>query len=298
MKIAYAAGLMLFSAMVAVGQEPSNLFDKAPGPIDEALRARVNQFYQAYMAGKFRDAYNLVADDSQDAFLSSDKATYQNCETLKITYSENFTQAKVLESCLGEIRFHGQRFESKMPLTTSWKVVNGQWYWSYVKPTVAATPFSPTGFVTIPNDQPADAARPSIPKDPLAEARSILGKVKVDKTAISLRSFETSKDEVHVRNDMPGGVTISVDTVTQPGLRITVAKPNLGPHEETAVTFEYRLDDAAITCGDCASRLKGSLVAQVRVIPTNQLFSITVTFSNPPDAQKPLPLEPGKKRPN
>ena len=45
----------LIAGAMASGQDNSELFEKAPPPIDEALRARVTQFYQAYTAGKFRD---------------------------------------------------------------------------------------------------------------------------------------------------------------------------------------------------------------------------------------------------
>ena len=275
---------------MAAGQDNSELFDKAPAPIDEALRARVTQFYQAYMAGKFRDAYALVADDSQDAFMSSDKSEYRDCEILKIGYGENFTTAKVIESCRGEMRFQGHAFETKMPLQTNWKVVDGKWYWCYVKPKFAPTPFSPTGFVPIPDDAPA-TPKSILPRDPAAEAHQILGMVKVDKTAITLHSYENSKAEVHVRNDMPGWVTVGVDTITQPGLRATVVKPQLGPHEETAVVFEYRLDDSTIACGDCAERQHGTLTAQVRIQPTQQMFPISVTFERQAPQTVPLPKQ-------
>jgi hypothetical protein len=284
-------GLFLVAGSLMWGQDPADLFEKAPPPIDEALRARVDQFYRAYMAGKFRDAYPLVAEDSQDAFLESSKDAYKACETLKIRYSENFTRASVLESCKGEWRWHGQTIPTQIPLTTNWKQVDGQWFWTFVKPTYAPNPFSPTGFVRIPSEKEIaeGGPRPVIPQmptDPAAFTRNMLAKVKLDRTAITLRSSESSHEEVHVRNELPGSISISVDNLPQPGLTITPAKTQLNANEETVISFDYRVDDALIACGECAKRVNGTATAQLRIQPTNQVLPITITFIRP-EPEKP-----------
>ncbi len=276
-------GLFLVACSLMWGQDPSDLFEKAPPPIDEALRARINQFYSAYMAGKFRDAYPLVAEDSQDAFMESSKDTFKACETLKIRYSENFTRASVLETCKGEWRWHGQTIPTQIPLSTNWKIIDGQWFWTYVKPTYAANPFSPTGFVRIPDEKEIAAggprtALPQIPTDSAAFMRGMLAKVKVDKNSITLRSSVSSHEEVHVRNEMEGTISISVDQLPQPGLKITPAKTQLNAHEETVVAFDYRVDDALMACGECAKRVNGTATANLRIQPTNQVFPITIVF--------------------
>src|ERR1700741_2577386 len=89
----------LIACVFASGQDNPDLFEKAPPPIDEALRARVAQFYHAYTTGKFREAYPLVAEDAQDAFLGSSKDSLKSCETLRIKYSDNFSKADVVEAC-------------------------------------------------------------------------------------------------------------------------------------------------------------------------------------------------------
>jgi len=284
-------GLFLAACSLLWGQDPADLFEKAPPPIDEALRARVDKFYQAYMAGKFREAYTLVAEDSQDAFLESSKDAYKSCETLKIRYSDNFTKASILESCKGEWRWHGQTIPTQIPLTTNWKAIDGQWFWTFVKPTFAPNPFSPTGYVRVPDEKEIaeGGPRPVIPKiptDTTAFTRGILAKIKIDKNMITLRATETSHEEVRVRNEMPGTISISVDNLPQPGLKITPAKTQLNANEETVIAFDYRVDDALIACGECAKRVNGSTTAQLRIQPTNQVFPITIVFVRP-DAEKP-----------
>lgn len=41
----------------------------APPEVDQALRSRVTEFFQNFVDKKFRQAINLVADDTQDAVL-------------------------------------------------------------------------------------------------------------------------------------------------------------------------------------------------------------------------------------
>jgi hypothetical protein len=293
MKLLRLCPLLIVGAL-ASGQDNSDLFEKAPPPIDEALRARVTQFYQAYMSGKFKDAYPLVADDSQDAFFALSKETVKSCDILRIKYADDFTKADVVEACKGEWNYHGTKTATSFPLTSHWKIADRQWYWYYVKPTTSPSPFSPTGFSSISPDSHADGTAkplPVIPANPLEAARNILSRVKVDKNTIKLRGYETSKDELHVTNEMPGQITLSIDPIAFPGLKITPGKTELQANEQTTIVFEYRLDDATIECGDCAKRVKSTLTAQLHVQPTGQIFPITVIFGIPPELEKQIPKQ-------
>ena len=284
----------LITGALAFGQDNSDLFEKAPPPIDEALRARVSQFYQAYTSGKFREAYPLVADDSQDAFFALSKEIVKSCDILRIKYSDDFTKADVVEACKGEWVYHGVKTPTSFPLTSHWKIVDRQWYWYYIKPTMTPSPFSPTGFATVGPDPQADGQAkvlPMIPANPLEAARNILAKVKIDKTIIKLRGYETSKDELRLINEMPGRISLSIDPIALPGLKITPGKTELQANEQTTIVFEYRLDDATIECGDCAKRIKSTLTAQLHIQPTGQIFPITVIFGIPPELEKQIPKQ-------
>ncbi len=280
MKTLALSSLLLASGFLLLAQNPADQEDKAPPAVDEALRARVGQYYQAFVAGKFKEAYLLVADDSQDAFFEADKDQYKACETIKIRYSENFTKATVVESCKSEWRWHGVVTPTTFPITTTWKIIDGKWFWSYVKPTQAPFPFSPSGFINVPPDTKASNGAPNgIPTDLKAAAQSILAQVSLDKQAIRLRPDETSQDVIHVHNGMPGMIKLRLDQLEIPGLKITLGKTNLGQNEETTVSFEYKLDDPGIACVDCAKKLQGTSVVALHIIPTGQTFSIPITFT-------------------
>src|SRR5712692_1557959 len=94
--------LLALPCALAFGQAPAPEPEKAPAEVEQALRSRVNVFYQAFVTGKYRDAFQVVADDAQDAFLAADKGRYTSCETTRIGYSDNFTKAKEGENCKGE----------------------------------------------------------------------------------------------------------------------------------------------------------------------------------------------------
>jgi hypothetical protein len=281
---------LLLSGFTAFGQDSPELTDKAPPAIDEALRARVDKFYGAFVAGKFKDAYLLAADDSQDKYFELSKDQYKACEIIKTRYSENFTKAAVVTSCKGEWRFRGAMVPTTFPLNSNWEIVDGQWYWHWVKPTVVASPFSPTGFVNVPADSDPKAIG-IIPKDIDGAAKGILAKVTVDKTSVRLHSYETSQDSIHIRNNMPGSVGLQLDKLDMPGLKITVGKTELRAHEDTTIVFEWRLDDPEILCLDCAKKMSGNPSVRLHIVPTAQIFPINIVFENrstPPPVPSPL----------
>jgi hypothetical protein len=128
-----------------------------------------------------------------------------------------------------------------------------------------------------------------MPANPVMFARGILAKVTVEPSTVTLRTSESSHAEVRVRNAMPGTISLSVDNLPQPGLKITPAKTQLNANEEVVVAFDYRVDDAAIACSDCAKRLHGTATAQLRIQPTNQVLPVTIVFtrSDEPEPEKP-----------
>jgi hypothetical protein len=272
---------LLLSAFTAFGQNPSDTFDQAPPAVDEALRARIGKFYGAFIEGKFKDAYLLVADDSQDKFFELPKKQYKVCQTIRINYSEAFTKAAAVVSCKADWRFHGTVAVTTLPLSSNWEVIDGQWYWRYVKPAMIQTPFSPTGLVPTPTESATKTAA-LVPTDMQGAAQQILSKVAVDKASVQLRSYETSQDTVHVRNDMPGQVTLKLDKPEIAGLKITLGKTDLKAHEETTLLFEWRLDDPAIKCLDCAKKTGVHSMARLHIAPTGQVFPINIAFENRP----------------
>jgi hypothetical protein len=123
----------LFAALLCgalVAQSPTDVFEKAPPAVDQALRDRIAIFMAAHISGKFRNAEQVVHEDSQDIYYNSHKSKYLSYDVVRINYSDNFTKATVVTAVemdwytarLGKLRV-------KPPLTTTWKLDNGQWWW-------------------------------------------------------------------------------------------------------------------------------------------------------------------------
>ncbi|MBZ5609680.1 MAG: hypothetical protein LAP38_15575 [Acidobacteriia bacterium] len=280
MRILSLALLSVFGAL-AFAQD-SDLFDKAPPAIDEALRTRVDAFYQAHVDGKFRQADQYVAEDSKDTFFAAEKPRYKGCHISKITYSENFAKADVVAACKNEVSFHGERIVATMPAISHWRIDNGQWLLYYLAKTEMQTPFG-----TMRQGPDRSGPATGVPKDPVAAARSILAQVTVDRTAVSLDQTRTSRQEIHVKNGMPGSIEVSVDKTGVPGLTVTPVKPQLGPGEETAVVVEFNFEDPAILCQDCLVHpgVRPPATVMMHISPTAQQFPIQITFTQPQPAK-------------
>src|ERR1044072_5758427 len=90
------ACLFVFLASCLSAQAPEDLFHKAPPAVEEALRARITQFFQLHVDGKFRQAESLVAEDTKDFFYSANKPKYLGFEIKSISYNDDFTKAKAV----------------------------------------------------------------------------------------------------------------------------------------------------------------------------------------------------------
>jgi hypothetical protein len=269
--------------------------ENAPPEVDKALRARVTQFYSANVSGKWRDAFQVVADDMQNEYLAASKEPYDRCDTIKISYTDNFAKATVRENCHGEYTWHNSHLAATIPLTSMWKLVDGQWFWYYLKPTEMMTPWglstaSPDA-PKVPGSSTVDTKIEAVVKDPASVANAILGQIKIDKKEIHLLGYETSRDEVHIINTMPGTVSIRINCALLPGFHVKQGNPDIGPTETSTIAFDYDAEEAKNQCGECYKLPKPRLTAYIRVEPTAQVFAVRITFGIPPEVEKQLPKE-------
>ncbi|HKX00395.1 MAG TPA: hypothetical protein VJN43_21835 [Bryobacteraceae bacterium] len=249
-------------------QNPAELFTKAPPEVDEALRGRVSKFYQAHVDGKPRRAEELVAEESKDYFYDMKKPKYLSFEITKIDYSDNFTKAKVLVLVGTYLPVMGFADKPvKAPLLSTWKVVDGQWYW-YIDPDVInTTPFGKMG--TPPGYDPAKSAAgalPDISKGPDLQALS--KKVHADKLIARLNPREASSDQVTITNDLPGTVTLQLDTLKVPGFDARLDRTQLKGGEKAVLSLHFQP----------GKRAPRSMLANVTVQPINTLLRIQVLF--------------------
>jgi hypothetical protein len=261
---------------LALAQTPGDVFDKAPSAIDDALRARVEAFYQAHVDGKFRQADQYVAEDSKDFFFAAEKTRYQGFRISKITYSDNFTKATVITACKTELAFHGQKMPVTMPAVTQWKIDNGEWFWYHID---AAEINSPFGKMK-PGPESENPVVAMIPHDPAAAARGILSKVTIDSSEVTIDQTRSNEREIHLKNGMLGPITVSADPTGTPGLVVRPAKTQVGPGEEIAVVISFNFEDPDINCKDCLVHpgVRPPITVNLHTQPVQQDFPIKITF--------------------
>ena len=246
------------------GQAATDLFHKAPPAVDQALRARIGEFYQLHVDGKFRQAESLVAAESRDFFYSANKPKYLGYEIKEIVYSDDFTKAKatvVTQMVVMAPGFLGKPVP--VPIPSRWKIENGSWCWYIDENELNMTPFGKMKGGTVPMaaDPPTSIPTPE-------EAAKLLHGVKAENAEAELNVREPSSAEFTIVNGMPGKVTLSLEPVVFPGISTKLDREELPAGEKAHVTVDWR-PSAYVPRG---------LELRVHVQPTNQVVVMHARF--------------------
>jgi hypothetical protein len=218
-------------AAAAFAQTPPDS-PKPPADVDAALRARITEFYQLHVTGEYRKAEKMVAEDSQDIYYDHSKPKYLSFEIKSITYSDDFTRAKVSVTCeqyVSGLGFAGKPV--KMPSTSSWKIENGKWVW-WVSPEELAR--GPMGISANAGTKPDPGKKPAPDNIPTTPDFA-LGKVKWEKDTLAVKPNETY--QMTITNASPG-TSLLVPHQVLPGIQATIDKKSLNPGEKAVVTFK------------------------------------------------------------
>jgi hypothetical protein len=196
----------LFLATTALwAQTAAQKGPEPPPDVDKALRARVTEFCELHKQGKFRQAEQMVADDTKDYFYNSGKPHYVSYEIQSITYNQDFTKATAMVICehyLPALGFQGKTVKMLTPF--NWKIEKGQWMWYVIQDTMLVTPFGKMSLTpqTGPPAAPPPPGTPPPPPPIPASVDQFFALIKVDKTALSLKPG--ASDRVVISNGTPG----------------------------------------------------------------------------------------------
>jgi hypothetical protein len=213
-------------AALAAGAFAQNA-PKPPAGVDQALRARIKEFYEYHVTEEYRKAEKLVAADSQDVYYIHNKPHYFSFDIEKIEYLDKFKKARVTVLCeqtMNGVGFAGKKV--KAPSTSSWKLEKGKWYW-YADPEEIAT--GPMGKSANAGTKATGATPPDINK-PLD-----LGAIKADKESVDAKPNTTQ--QVTISNGTPGSVSLVLHQ-NLPGWEVSFDKANLNPGEKAVATFK------------------------------------------------------------
>jgi len=199
--------ILLFAGVVfAQGNDPFK--PKPPAEVDQALRARIQEFFDLHIKGQYRKAEELVAEDTKDYFYTRDKPKYLSCEISKIDYLENFTKAVAVVTCERYIMMPGfSDRPMKVPGTNTFKLENGKWVWYVDQDALLNTPFGRMKPGAFPNSG-ATPAPPSLNNIPTS-GDFLMKQVKMEPQSVQLKVGATA--EVAITNGAPGPVDLVVN---------------------------------------------------------------------------------------
>ena len=252
------ARFALFTAF-AFGQSNEPFKPKPPAKVDAALRARVQAFFELHVKGQFRQAEELVAQDTKDFFYKGNKPKYLSFEISRIDYSANFTKAKVTVVCEQYNMMPGFADRPmKVPTPSTWKLEHGKWYWYVDQDALLNTPW---GRMKPGESTGKGAALPSLASIPTS-ADFLYKLIRLDKTAVQLRAGESA--EVTIASSAPGPVELSVPAAL-PGIEAKLDKGTLPGGGKAILTLH-------------AATGAKSGVLNIQVEPTMQQLPIQITI--------------------
>jgi hypothetical protein len=271
MKIIGRVCALFLWGIATFGQNPAALFEKAPPDVEEALRARIKEFYGLYMEGKFRAADAFVAEDSKDAFYVAGKRKCRSIDIDTLKFSENFSKAEVMVSCDTDVMVEPVGLiRTPVPMRTRWKMLDGKWFW-YVDPASEPGIATPFGFMKpgSPNGPPGAMGMPAGGMSVAALATL----VKADRQQVSLDVNTKAVGRVVVTNTMPGAVSLVLEPQEIPGFELALDKTSLSQGESAVLSIGY------VPSKD---RKPSPAVVKIVVSPTDQQIPIRIGFTGSP----------------
>lgn len=269
------AALLLVPAAV-VAQTPS---PAAPPEVEQALRARVTEFFQDFVDGKFRQAINLVAEDTQDEYFSGPKAEIKTFQIDQIGFSDDFAKATVTLKVKQVWKMKAEGFMQEMvvdsSMPTTWKIENGKWvFYHHLEPNSWITPMGPSdihkpdGTTVMPKS--LDSATLN------SEAQRILHSTNIDKDEVKLALDKPSSSKVVFHNGAQGAVSVSVvGAPTIPGFSAKFDKQDVNAGQDGVLEISYD-PPAGAPIGP------NLFTIAVEVAPFSQHFPIQIMMGEPP----------------
>ncbi len=256
--------ISLSLAATILAQSATNLFDKPPANIDDALRGRVATFYQYHVEGKFRLAEPLVSEESKDDFYAATKPKLEGFKISDISYSNDYRKAKVTLLARMEIYFLGMTGPEPhdVPIPSYWQIEKGEWRWYLNKDYLTKTPWG-----TANAKQSDNSVDPRTEFKPV-ELTDIMNQIAVDHSIVTMSAAVGSIGRFTITNSLPGSVTVNLPDLVPQGFEVKTDKTELKSGEKSLVSVR------SIPGAHVNTNLR------VIVQPINRVFDVAITLIN------------------
>jgi hypothetical protein len=286
--VSQAASLLaLFSTLAAA--QAGDLFKKIPAGVEESLRARVTEFYNLQMQGKFRASEACVCTDTRDYYYDMRKKSPRSFEITKLEFANDLKTATVVVTLGGEIVTMAGPMPVVAPVGTSWKIEDEKWcfYVSEKQQNTIRTPFGEFPVQKV-DPQKAKPATPSTGLFSPVTAADVLNAVRFSTDTVVFDATKSGTAEIQFTNTLPGKVTLTSTTPAPAGVEIKLSTAQLESKGSATVQFIY-------TPGKTAPQKE--LIVYFEVEPTRQRIAIRLRFELPkavPTGQAAPPVSPAK----
>jgi len=268
--------LPVFLPLVAFAQTPSV---QPPADVDAALRARVTEFFQDFVDGKYRAVMDLVAEDTQEEYFASGKAQIKQFNIRDIKYDSGFEHATVNSTVKRVWVISGKPVDVDVEMPMTWKLEKGKWVWTHERgPHDWLTPMGPSDVELVKRngDGTVSGVPHNVTQDMVeAAAKKIMEQQQqtgFDKPAITLARDKASSEKVVFHNGVPGSVHLDLQAPKLPGFTVKLEKTDLNLGEDAVIQVSY-----APSAGTAEPQ---PFSIRVVVAPFNQPFNIAVNFAN------------------
>ena len=203
---------------------------EAPPEVESALRSRVSEFYQLQLDHKFRQAEQLVANDTKDFYYESKKSDLGSFNITGIEYSDEFHTAKVSMKSRVLMPFPGiAPIVMDVPYTSNWKIDDGKWCY-YFDQTGVDTPFGRM------KAQKADLNSETLDRLAKVKNGAFMAGVVAEPTTVQFSQANPVPATFTLKNTLPGPVTLDIPEIS-PALQILLGKASLAADESTTATL-------------------------------------------------------------
>jgi len=207
---------------------------KVPPEKEAALRERVTKFYTFFQESKFRQAENLVAEESKDKFYTQSKIRIGDFKIDKVDFDDSLQAAKVRVLCLFNTP-HTTGLNFYVPVIGKWKLLEGDWFLVFEPRTM--TPFGPIA--------QTDPAEPKQPRPLPPMERPDIGAIAAGSFSIDPQQLvlplhgQPVTRAVMVKNNLPGPLTLAVEGADLPGLHLVLESKQLPAKSSVSFHLKY-----------------------------------------------------------
>lgn len=235
---AFAAAALLLALGAAAGMAQSkDPFRAAPPELEEALKARVSQFYDFFKMAKFRQAEELVVEEAKEHFYGAKKSRIFGYEIRTVTFSEDLKEAHVLVTCLTPVPGLGSK-PLAVPLPSTWKSIDGEWFLYFQTRQPGVEHDSPAGKMHFSQELGTHGSLSAAQPATLESLKDMYA-VTPSNLTFSFQGTEPITKTFQVENRSKGELTLESESKGMPGVTVDAGAGKIAAGESLTISVTY-----------------------------------------------------------